>query len=130
MKYIILILLSLHTANAADISIHNSSLFLSILFLILGILIIYAYHIHKCKEKNIQLEEKEKKIKVLEEKNDKYEKESLKKESEVEKELLVLNHTIENLKRQIQEGTKNQVVSKIEELERKRKNRQNQTLDS
>ena len=130
MKYLFFTLLFAGSAHAADISIHNSSLFLSILFLALGILVIYAYHIHKCKQLNILLEEKGKKIKVLKENHSNHEKKILKKELEVEKEILVLNHTIENLQRQMQEGTKNQVVLKIEELEKKRHNRQNKSLDS
>ncbi len=43
-----------------------------------------------------------------------------KKAQEQEKQIVELNHTIEKLETKVKEGTKNQVVSKIEALEAKR----------
>jgi len=65
MKYLLLTLFATHIANAAEISIHNSSLFLSILFLVLGIIVFYAFYMYKCKQKNTLIEEKDKELQKM-----------------------------------------------------------------
>ncbi|WP_295421513.1 hypothetical protein [Sulfurovum sp.] len=130
MRYLLLTLLAIHTANAAVKPVQNTSLYLAILFLILLIVSVYAFYVRKCDQKNILIQEKEKEIIGLHQRNAEYEKESLKKDSEKEKEILSLKHTIENLERKLQEGTKNQVVAKIEALQKKRQNRQNNASHS
>jgi len=130
MRYLLLTMLTVHTANAAEISIHNSSLFLSILFLVLGIIVFYAFYMYKCKQKNTLIEEKEKEIQEMHKNNNADEKKKLKKESEIQQEILSLTHTIETLERKLQEGTKNQVVAKLEALQKKRQSRQNNAMDT
>jgi hypothetical protein len=49
----------------------------------------------------------------------------LQKEKTLENEILKLTHANENLELRLKEGTKNQVVSKIEELQNKRQTVQN-----
>ena len=134
MKYLLLTLLSIHTLYAnnttAEVTIHSSSVYLIMLFLGLALIVSYAFFVHKCNKLQKLIEEKEGKIATFKKQEREDEIASLNKDKEVEKEILVLNHTIENLQRQMQEGTKNQVVLKIEELEKKRHNRQNKSLDS
>ncbi len=130
MRHLLLALLLIHTANAGEKAMQNTSLYLSIFFLILFIVSIYAFYVNKCNQKNILLQEKEKEIIVLHQRHAEQEKEYFTKESEREKEILSLNHTIENMERKLQEGTKNQVVAKIESLQKKRQNKQNHTSDS
>jgi len=130
MRHLLLTLLAIHTANAADISIHNSSLFLSILFLIFAIIIFYAFYVYKCKQKNTLIEEKKREIQKLQELDNTQEKQRLKQEVEIQQEIVSLTHTIETLERKLQEGTKNQVVAKIEALQKKRQSRQNNATDA
>ena len=133
MKHLLLTLLSIHTLyanNTAEVTIHSSSVYLIMLFLGLALIVTYAFFVHKCSKLQKLIEEKEEKIAIFKKQEREDEIASLNKDKEAEKEILALNHTIENLQRQIQEGTKNQVVLKIEELERKRHNIQNKSLDS
>ncbi len=130
MRHLLLALLLIHTANAGEKAMQNTSLYLSIFFLILFIVSIYAFYVNKCNQKNILLQEKEKEIIALHQRYAEQEKEYFTKESEREKEILSLNHTIENMERKLQEGTKNQVVAKIESLQKKRQNKQNHISDS
>ncbi|SFV56645.1 hypothetical protein MNB_SV-8-193 [hydrothermal vent metagenome] len=130
MRHLLLALLLIQTANAGEKAMQNTSLYLSIFFLILFIVSIYAFYVNKCNQKNILLQEKEKEIIALHQRHAEQEKEYFTKESEREKEILSLNHTIENMERKLQEGTKNQVVAKIESLQKKRQNKQNHTSDS
>ena len=125
MKYLLLILFSIHIAhakNTAEVTIHSSSIYLIMLFLLLALIITYAFFINKCDKKKKFIEEKDEKIATYEKQERENETSSLKKDKEVEKEILTLQHTIANLERKIQEGTKNQVVAKIEALQKKRQN--------
>jgi len=130
MRHLLLTLFATHVVNAADVSIHDSSLFLSIFFLVFGIMIFYAYYLYKCKQKNVEIEEKEKEIKKMHELNSAHEKQILKQEAETEKEIMSLTHMIETLEHKLQEGTKNQVVAKLEALQKKRQSRQNNAIDA
>jgi len=120
----------MHTLNAADAPVHDTSLYLGILFLLLFILSIYAFFVKKCDSKNELLQKKEKEIIELHKHYTELEKESIQKISQKETEILSLNHNIADLKRTLQEGTKNQVVAKIETLQRKRQNMSNNTPKS
>ena len=125
MKYLLLILLSLHTlyANESDaVTIHSSSVYLVMLFLLLALMITYAYFIYKCKKTAKIIEEKEAQLTRLTKKEQEQEKSKVQKDQETEQEIVALKHTIADLERNIQEGTKNQVVAKIEALEKKRQN--------
>ena len=125
MKYLLLTLLSIHTLhakNTAEVTIHSSSIYLIMLFLLLALIVSYAFFIYKCDKKQKLLEEKDANIATFEKQERENETTSLKKDKEVEKEILTLQHTIADLERNIQEGTKNQVVAKIEALQKKRQN--------
>jgi len=121
MRYLLLTLIAIDTVHAAEKPMNNSALYLTILFLILFIISTYAFYVRKCDKKNTLLQEKEKDIIALHQHHAMQEKESFQKESQKEKEILSLNHTIADLERKLQEGTKNQVVAKIETLQKKRK---------
>jgi len=127
MRHLLLTLLIIYTANAGEKAVQNTSLYLAMFFLILFIVSIYAFYVNKCNQKNSLLQKKEKEIIALHQRNAEQEREYLTKKSEKEKEILSLNHTITDLERKLQEGTKNQVVAKIEALQKKRQNRQNHT---
>ena len=125
MKYLLLTLLSIHTLhakNTAEVTIHSSSIYLIMLFLLLALIVTYAFFVHKCDKKQKLLKEKDANIATFEKQERKNETASLKKDKEIEKEILTLQHTIADLERNIQEGTKNQVVAKIEALQKKRQN--------
>jgi len=125
MKYLLLTLLSIHTLqakNTAEVTIHSSSIYLIMLFLLLALIVTSAFFINKCDKKQKLLEEKEENIATFEKQERENETTSLKKDKEIEIEILALQHTIADLEHKIQEGTKNQVVAKIEALEKKRKN--------
>jgi choline-glycine betaine transporter len=130
MKHLLLTLLIIHTVNAGEKAMQNTSVYLAIFFLILFIISIYAFYVNKCNHKNSLLHKKEKEIIELHQCNAEQEREYLTKKYEKEKEILSLNHIIADLERKLQEGTKNQVVAKIEALQKKRQNRQNHTSDS
>jgi len=66
------------------------------------------------------LKEKEEKIKYLRQTHAEYEYNKTQDDHKHEKERIALNHTIEQLELKLSEGTKNQVVSKIEALQNQR----------
>ena len=72
------------------------------------------------KRKRELLGEKEQKIAWLRKMMAQNEYAKTKLEHENEKKIMELTHTIETLERKVKEGTKNQVVAKIEEQQRKR----------
>jgi Ca2+/Na+ antiporter len=120
MKHLFLLLLTLHTANAAEISIHDSTLYFLILFLFLLMTSTFAFSMNKGAKKDKIIQEKEEKIAWLRQIHAENEHKHLKTLQENEKEKIALEHTIQELERKLQEGTKNQVVAKIEALEKKR----------
>jgi DNA mismatch repair ATPase MutS len=64
--------------------------------------------------------EHEEKIKYLRQTHVEYEYNQTQKEHSHEKKVLELKHTIENLEEKINDGTKNQVVAKLEAYKNKR----------
>ena len=124
MKHLLMIFLFLNTAQAAQTSVYQISLYTGIIFLfllLLGILIVVMRK--RSKDKQL-LQEKEEKIIWQRQINAQNEHRHMQREQEMEKEILKLTHTIENLELRLKEGTKNQVVTKIEELQNKRQTAQ------
>ncbi len=124
MKYLLLLILTYHTAQAAETT-YETSLYTGTVFLFLLLLGISIVQMRKSAQDKIILAEKDEKITVLHQIHAEQEQNHLLKEKELEKEILKLNHANENLELKLKEGTKNQVVSKIEELQAKRQTVQN-----
>ncbi len=122
MKSILILFTLFNTLYASSESLYQTSLYTGTLFFFL-LLALIAFILFKknAKDKKI-LEEKEEKITWLRQIHAENEHRHLKKEQETEKEIISLKHTIEDLERKLQEGTKNQVVAKIEALQKKRQN--------
>lgn len=66
------------------------------------------------------IKEKDEKIKYLRQTHAEYEYNKTEGDHSHEKEIIALNHTIEQLELKLREGTKNQVVAKIEALQTQR----------
>jgi Tfp pilus assembly protein PilO len=122
MKYLLLSLLTLSSVNAAEITIHSTSVYMIMLFLVLALIIMFAYFNNKCEKYEKTIKEQKEKIKAFEKQNIADDKETLIKQQAVEKEIILLNHTISDLERQLKEGSKHQIVAKIEALQQKRQN--------
>jgi len=120
MKYLFFSLLAMGQAHAEEITIHSTSIYMIILLLILALIITSAFFVQKCKSKEELLNAKQAEFKALKVGKAQEDKESLQKRQAVEKEIIALNYTISDLERQLQEGTKNQVVSKLESLRQQR----------
>jgi len=120
MKHLLMLFLVVHTVQAAETPIYQTSLYtgtVSLFLLLAGISFVLMRG--RAKDKKL-LREKEEKILWLNQNNTENEQRHLQREQELEKEILKQAHTIENLELKLKEGTKNQVVSKIEELQKKR----------
>jgi len=124
LKYLLLLMLTYHTADAAATT-YETSLYTGTVFLFLLLLAIVLVQIRKGTQDKALLSEKEEKITWLRQIHAEHEQSHLHKEKELEKEILRLTHANENLELRLKEGTKNQVVSKIEELQSKRQTVQN-----
>jgi len=74
----------------------------------------------KLKEAQETIEEKDEKINWLRRIGAENEHRHTTKIQELEKQIVELNHTIEKLEQRVKEGTKNQVVAKLEALQHKR----------
>jgi|GEM_PF-2175543 len=82
--------------------------------------IVWIVALSKTNKLHTLLKEKEEKIEWLRRIKGENEYRLTQQIQELEKHITELNHTVENLERQIKEGTKNQVVAKLEALQRKR----------
>ncbi len=120
MKQLLILLLLVHTANASQSSLYQTSLYTGTVFLFLLLLGMVFVMMRRASQQNEVLKEKEAKITWLRQIHAENEQKHLNKEKELEKEILKLEHTIEKLELQLAEGTKNQVVEKIEALQKKR----------
>jgi len=129
MKYLLMILLAVHTAQAAEAPIYQTSLYTGTVFLFLLLAGIIVVLMNKRSKDKQMLQEKEEKINWLNQHNVESEQRHMQREQEMEKEILQQMHTIENLELRLKEGTKNQVVNKIEELQKKRQMAQNQLTE-
>lgn len=124
-----MLLLFVHVAQAAEAPIYQTSLYTGTVFLFLllaGIIVVLM--MKRTKDRQL-LQEKEEKIVQLIRQNAENEQHHMQREQEMEKEILTLTHTIENLELRLKEGTKNQVVTKIEELQNKRQAAQNKLTE-
>jgi len=124
MKYLLIILLFLNTAQASQTSIYETSLYTGTVFLFLLLLAITIVQMRKNSQDKQILKEKEEKITWLRQIYAEKEHSHLQNVQELEKEILKLTHSNENLELRLKEGTKNQVVNKIEELQNKRQTAQ------
>jgi len=120
MKYLLLSLLTLGSAQAAEITIHSTSIYMIIFFLLLALIIMFAFFNNKCEKQAKIIKENQAKIKTFEAQTITDEKEAIMKQQAVEKEMILLNHTISDLERKLKEGSKHQIVAKIEALKEKR----------
>ncbi len=121
MKYLLMFFMTaLVTVEAANASVYETSLFTGTLAFFLLMLIVIIVQFRRGSKEREQLEEKEKKITWLRQLHAEKEQAHLETVKELEKENLRLSHKIEELERKLQEGTKNQVVHKIEALQKKR----------
>ena len=125
MKYLLILFFSFYTAEAAQTSIYETSLYTGTVFLFLLLLAIAIIQMRKGSQDKLLLQEKEEKIISLSNVYAEKEQNYLQKELALEKEILKLTHSNENLELRLKEGTKNQVVNKIEELQNKRQTVQN-----
>jgi Na+-transporting methylmalonyl-CoA/oxaloacetate decarboxylase gamma subunit len=113
-----------HTAQASATT-YETSLYTGTVFLFLLLLAIAMVQMRKSSQDKVLLAEKEEKITWLRQIHAEHEQAHLQKEKTLENEILKLTHANENLELRLKEGTKNQVVSKIEELQNKRQTVQN-----
>lgn len=91
-----------------------------IFILIISIVFIIQRDAKRIKEKEHRIVEHEEKIQWFRQVSAENEHHKTTREHEVEKEILALHHTIENLEQKVKEGEKNQIVSKIEMYEERR----------
>jgi cbb3-type cytochrome oxidase subunit 3 len=119
-----MLLFVVHTIQAAEAPIYQTSLYTGTVFLFLLLVGIIGILLRKYSKDKHALQEKEEKIIWLNQRNAETEQRHMQKEQELEKEILKQIHTIETLELRLKEGTKNQVVSKIEELQNRRKTAQ------
>ena len=95
-------------------------IYLSGIFLAAIILYLLVTRSRKLQEMRSTLEEKEEKIQWLRQIHGENEYKLQTKIQDLEKALTEANHSIETLEQKLQEGTKNQVVAKLEALQHKR----------
>ncbi|SFZ98727.1 hypothetical protein MNB_SV-5-390 [hydrothermal vent metagenome] len=125
------ILFTLFTTLEAASSVSTMDSYMGYMWLLTAfVLLILSYFLIKSKKEISEfselLKEKDEKIKWLREISAKNENRQNLKIQDLEKRVLELTHEIEMLEQKAKEGTKNQVVAKIEELENKRKNAEDQ----
>jgi len=87
---------------------------------ILFVVLVLVYSFLKLKHKNALILEQEEKIKFLRQTHAEYEYKQTEKNHTDEKRFLEFQHTITILEEKINDGTKNQVVAKLEEYKNKR----------
>jgi len=125
MKHLLITLLFFNILHAEQTPMFQMSIYTGVLFFFLLVVVTVIFVLIKKRSKNAQLlEEKEEKIKWLRQISAQNDHQHQLKEQELEKEIVKLTHTIENLELKLKEGTKNQVIAKIEELQNKRQTAQ------
>lgn len=90
---------------------------ISVSLLLLFVLLRYKKTLHTLRS---SIKEKDEKIKYLRQTHAEYEYNKIEGDHRHEKEIIALNHTIEQLELKLSQGTKNQVVTKIEALQAQR----------
>ena len=93
---------------------------LVVVFVVFFLLYILLKQKSLLSEKNITIVKHEEKIKFLRQIQSENEYKQTQKEHATEKSILELHHTIKNLEEKINDGTKNQVVAKLEAYKTKR----------
>ena len=122
MKFSLITLLGAVTLNAAQSGVYQTSLYTGTLFLFLLLLGIVLVQMRRASQDRKLLMQKEEKLERIREQCAQKEQLLLSQIQELEKEKIELNFTIESLQVKLKEGTKNQVVSKLEALRRARRN--------
>ena len=120
MKYLLIFFFSFHTLQATQSSTYETSLYTGTLFLFLLLLAITLVQMKRASQDKLLLQEKEEKILALSKVYAEKEQGHLQTELALEKEIMKLTHSNESLELRLKEGTKNQVVTKIEELQNRR----------
>jgi len=114
-----------------NILLHNPSylIYLAIFALIAYFILLFLVFKYKKAFDTSQqtVKEKEDKIKYLRQTHAEYEYNKTEDDHRHEKEIIALNHTIEQLELKLSEGTKNQVVAKIEALQNQRNKQREHT---
>jgi len=121
-KFSLITLLGAVTLNAAQSGVYQTSLYTGTLFLFLLLLGIVLVQMRRASQDRKLLMQKEEKLERIREQCAQKEQLLLSQIQELEKEKIELNFTIESLQVKLKEGTKNQVVSKLEALRRARRN--------
>jgi len=98
-----------------------------VIVLLVGLIYLLVQSKKEIKSQKKYLKGKDEKIKWLREIAAENEHRYTAKDHETQKQIMALEHTIELLETQAKEGTKNQVVSKIEALQTKREKALNRT---
>jgi hypothetical protein len=120
---IVLSSLLLHTVLSAgtfNVSDYSGYLYLSAIFLFIVLMVSYLNLRTKYYKIEKELTEKEEKItwlRQIQAKNETRDKRTI---EALEKKSIEQRHNIEKLEQKLREGTKNQVIAKLEALERKR----------
>ncbi len=99
---------------------HTSTIILLIIIFIGVLLYLIRGYKKTLKSKELLLIEKEEKIKSLRQYSYEMELKRVEREHEVEKEFLRLKHLIKELEKKEKEGLKSQVVTKLEEYQKRR----------
>lgn len=99
---------------------HTSTIILLIIILIGVLLYLIRGYKKSLKSKELLLIEKDEKIKSLRQYSYEMELKRVEREHEVEKEFLRLKHLIKELEKKEKEGLKSQVVTKLEEYQKRR----------
>lgn len=120
----VLFLMLFSTLNAATVEIlsraYSGYIGLSALFVIFFLIYLLIKYKKALKKNAALIAEKDEKIKWLREIGAQNEHRRMMKEQELEKRVIELSHSIEILEQKAKEGSKNQILMKIEALQNKR----------
>ena len=103
---------------------YQTEITLTMLLIVVLLFILYIAQRKEFKETETKLKEKEEKIAWLRQVHAQNDYRNTQRIQELEKEVLQLEHTVEKLETKLKEGTKNQVVAKLEALRSARENAQ------
>ena len=120
MKYLLIFLFTLQSIYAKESMLYETSLYTGTLFLFLLMLAIIIVQMRRSSADKEALKEKAAKIDWLRQVRVEDQQRYTKEIQALEKEILALTHTVERLEMKLAEGTKNQVLEKIEALEKRR----------
>ncbi len=121
MRFLWIVLFVSLDAFGKDGLVYETSLYTGTVAFIILMLAIIGIQMKRGSVDKKLLQEREEKITWLRQVHAENEHRRMKQIQELEKELLAKQHTIEQLEMKLKEGTKNQVVSKIEALQNERR---------